>query len=120
MNAQIISFCLFLLWSSVALFVFVIGPEFRPKMFEKNAPTPWLGAGLVMLAVWNFVKWWNIRQALRHMDFRKELEESYRRRTNPTKEESEKPIIHPEFQFEESRTRIPPPPPPNGTGNLFF
>jgi hypothetical protein len=117
MNVQLFSFCLFLLWLGVTLIVFVFGPLFYPKMFQDTSRLNFLGFGAGMLTIWNFVKWWSIRQRFRHLDYRKELEEAYRRRINPTSEESEKPVINPEFQFEESRTRIPPPPPPNGTSH---
>jgi hypothetical protein len=118
MNAPLYNFCLFLLWLGVALFALVFGPLVYPKEFGDSSKFQFLGLGAVLLAIWNFAKWWYMRQNVRLRAFRQEMEEAYRRRTNPlTKEKEEKPVLHPEFQFEESRHKLPPPPPPNGSAH---
>src|SRR5437870_5745493 len=99
MSAQVLSFCLFLLWFSVAIFAFVIGPLIYPKIFEDSGRMQFLGTGAGLLALWNFVKWWSLRQRFKHQAYRQEMEEAYRRHTNPPEPEKEKPVIHPEFQF---------------------
>jgi hypothetical protein len=107
MNTQLYSFCLFLLWFGVAVAVFVFGSRL-----------PYLGYGAAMLAMWNLVKWWHVRQYFKRRELEEGMREAYRRRTNPPREEGPKPVLRPEFQFdEEERHKIPPPPPPNGTAH---
>jgi hypothetical protein len=119
MNAQLFSFLLFLLWGGVTLTVFVIGPALYPKMFGDDSRFQFVGIGAGLLTLWNFVKWWSIRQRSKA----REYENSYE--VTPLRgprlgEEREKPVINPEFNFEDDGTgapRVPPPPPPNGKGH---
>jgi hypothetical protein len=107
MNIPLLNFCLFLLWFGVAVTVLLIGPIASPETFKDLR---FVGLGAALLAVWNFVKWWGLRQYERSRAYSREMEEAYRRRINPPEEKKARPIVRPEFQFDDDApTRIPPP-----------
>lgn len=116
MNPQLFSFSLFLLWLGIAILALVIVPIFFPKMMADSRPL-FIGIGAGMLSLWNFVRLWSIRSAIKERRIRQQMEEEYRKRTNPSDDPNKpKPILNPEFQFDDSpSTKIPPPPPPKGT-----
>lgn len=117
MNARIFSFCLFLLWLGVVLTVFVVGPIVYPKMFRDSSQIRFLGFGAGLLAMWNGIKWWSLRQRARSRIYEKELTAAYQMRSGRHEVEPEKPVINPDFLFEDKPVRLPPPPPPNGTAH---
>jgi hypothetical protein len=110
MNPQILSFGLFLLWAAVAATFLLIGPIFLPEQLPLNWKNQMLGYGAAALTVWNLVRWWGMRAAAKSRRLQEEMAEEYRRRTNPP--EKEKPVLHPEFKFDDDT-----PPPPNGTAH---
>jgi len=116
MNAQLYSFCLFVLWTGVTVTALAFGPALFPKEFGDGGQFKFVGIGAGMLALWNLAKWWSLRQRLTQSEYRRHLEVTYRQKRLVSAEEKEKQVVNPELQFEESRPRIPPPPPPpNGT-----
>jgi len=117
MNAQLFSFCLFVLWTSVALVAVVLGPAFFPRMFGDGSQFKFIAIGAGLLAVWNLVKWWSIRQRDRTRHYRHQLDVDYRRRAGRPDEDEPKPVVNPEFDFDNTRPRNPPPPPPNGASH---
>ncbi|MCE9530276.1 MAG: hypothetical protein K8T89_03950 [Planctomycetes bacterium] len=115
MNLQIYTFGLFVLWFAVSLSALVIVPIFKPKLFIDSSRLMFLGIGAGMLSLWNLGRWWNNRQLLKRMEYRDKLEAAYRLRTNPKPDPSQtKPVLLPEFQFDDSPA-APPPTSPNGT-----
>jgi hypothetical protein len=118
MSAQLFTFCLFLLWLGVTLTAFVIGPIAYPKIFENNSRMTFIGAGAGLLTLWNFVKWWTLRMRAKSTAYENQLEVTPLRGPR-LPDEREKPVINPEFRFDDDgkTTRVPPPPPPNGKGH---
>jgi type VI protein secretion system component VasK len=107
MNIPLLSFCLFLLWFGVAITVLLIGPLASPETFKNMK---FVGIGAALLAVWNFVKWWGLRQYERARAYHREMEEAYRQRIKPTEEKKERQIVCPEFRFEDDEPTASPPP----------
>jgi hypothetical protein len=101
MNIPLMNFCLFLLWSGMAVFLLLFVPTFFPG---KNQET-WrlLGAAVAVFAVWSFVKWWGQRQSTRAGAFRREVDKAFRRRIRPPEEKKQmdNQIVCPDFQFED-------------------
>jgi hypothetical protein len=122
MNAQLFSFALFLLWAGVAVTFLVILPVFAPNALPQNFRNQLLGLekgqllgyGAAALAVWNLVRWWSVRAAARTRRMEEEMEREYRQRTSsPERSDQPKPILHPEFNFDDPS---PDPPSANGKG----
>ena len=118
MNPQLYNFGLFLLWLGIALFALVVTPIFFPRFMADSRPM-FIGVGAGLLALWNLVRWWSVRSAIKNRHVRQLMEEEYRNRINPSDDPNKpKPILNPEFQFEDTpAVKIPPPPPPNGTAH---
>jgi hypothetical protein len=109
MNAQLFSFALFLLWTAVAVTFLLIGPLFLPNHLPANFKNQMIGYGAAALAVWNLVRWWGNRAYRKSLEMEERMAEEYRRRALPT-ETKEKPVLHPEFNFDDD-------PPAGGTAH---
>jgi len=103
------------MWLGVAIGLLVIAPAFYPKAFKDPSHIMMVGGGALVLSLWNFLRWWSTRRRMNEEVLREEMREAYQLRMNPPKESEEpKPILHPEFSFEDP-PKLPPPSPPNGT-----
>jgi hypothetical protein len=98
MNPMLFNFCLMLFWASIALYMLVLGPLFTPDMVPDKGRGSTLGFAAALLAIWNLVRFWSMRSARRERVQRA----SYRETRNPKPASNEpKPVLHPEFQFDE-------------------
>lgn len=105
MNNSLYSFSLFLLWSAVAIAMLGLAPFFFPNMAGDPSRTLFMGLGASLLAVWNFVRWWSMRANLKHQQL---VEEASKQRTNlQGRSTAPKPILNPEFQFEDKPLPLP-------------
>jgi len=112
---MIFNFALFLLWASMAVMILIVGPFFMPQLLPETVKErPFLGYGCALLAAWNLVRWWNVRSYQKQRRLQASMEEAYHRRTHPTEPvDNTKPVLHPEFQFDDEARRNPPAAPPN-------
>jgi hypothetical protein len=109
MNPMLLNFFMMIFWAAIALFMLVLGPLFAPDMVPDKGRGTWLGYGALLFVVWNFIRVWSLRSYQR--DLRKR-ELTYREQRNPKPASNEpKPILHPEFQFDDAAR---PPTPPKG------
>lgn len=106
MNPMLFNFGLMLLWGSLALFILVIGPLFAPDMVPGQGRGQTIGFAAAMLAAWNFIRYWSARSARRS---RQMEAATYSKLRNPKPASNEpKPVLHPEFQFDDQSQPQPP------------
>ena len=100
---MIFNFALFLLWASSAAMFLIIGPYLMPERVpDAMKDKPVLGLFCGVMAMWNLVRFWNARSLHRERQAQAAIEEDYIRRTNPTESaDNTKPIVHPEFKFDD-------------------
>ena len=100
MNIMLFNFCLMIFWGGLALFLLVIGPLFMPDQVPDKGRGSMIGVGTAVLAVWNLVRWWSMRSERR---LRAREAAAYQERRNPKPASNEpKPVVLPEFQFDEA------------------
>ena len=99
MNPLLLNFCLMLIWGGLALYLLVFGPLFLPEKVLDKGRGSMLGFAAALLAVWNFVRVWSIRADRKYLRSRAA---AYRELKNPKPASDQpKPVLHPEFQFDE-------------------
>jgi hypothetical protein len=110
MNLMLFNLCLMIFWAAIALFMLVLGPLFAPDMVPDKGRGAWLGYGAILFVVWNFIRFWSARSYQRDQRMRAT---TYREQRNPKPASNEpKPVLHPEFQFDDPSQPSTPP-----TGN---
>lgn len=96
---MVLNFCLMIFWAGLALFMLVLGPLFAPEMVPDKGRGAMLGYGALLFVVWNFIRFWTVRSYRREQQ---RQAETYRQSRSPKPASNEpKPVLHPEFQFDD-------------------
>jgi hypothetical protein len=101
MNVASYNFILFVLWAGMALVILVIGPYFAPKLLPQSVKNnPLIGYLAAAFALWKLARWWSVRSYVKQHQQLELMEEAYRLRTDPLAPENTKPVVLPEFKFD--------------------